>query len=385
MNCHVPVFRAAAGALNQTRNQSYVKTQLTWMGSLVALAAGTSLLIGAEATLKVGDPAPKLQTGKWVQGEPVKQFDKDHAYIVEFWATWCGPCRASIPHLNEIHKKFQDKGLIVIGQDCWEKDESKVAPFVKETMGDKMTYRVALDDKSDNETGKMAQTWMAAAGQNGIPTAFLIDKQGKIAWIGHPMAIKEKVIEDVLAGTYDVKKAAAEYDKEHKEQAAVNSTWMAINRAMQKKDWDTAMAKVDEAEKVLPEPQRANLDMVRLAILFGKEDYPAAYKLAAKVSDAQPDNAMLQNQLAWQIATDKSIKQRDLDLAEKMAQRAVKASDSKDAASLDTLARVTFMKGDKEKAVSLQEKAVELADGDLKTELQKNLDSYRKGELSKAD
>src|SRR5882757_3255499 len=72
------------------------------------------------ATLNVGDPAPRLQPGKWVQGEAVKEFARDKVYIVEFWATWCGPCRVSIPHLNELHAKLKDKGVIVIGQDAWE-------------------------------------------------------------------------------------------------------------------------------------------------------------------------------------------------------------------------------------------------------------------------
>jgi len=151
------------------------------------------------ATLKVGAPAPKLSTGKWVQGEPVNEFQRGKTYLVEFWATWCGPCRVSIPHLNEIHSKYKDKGLVVIGQDCWEQDDSLVGPFVKR-MGDKMTYRVALDDKQDSEKGKMAENWMTASGRNGIPSAFLVDTKGKIAWIGHPMELNDQAIDDVLAG-----------------------------------------------------------------------------------------------------------------------------------------------------------------------------------------
>jgi thiol-disulfide isomerase/thioredoxin len=180
---------------------------LKWLGAVLVLAAGTMLPLAAAAALKVGDPAPKLGTGKWVQGEPVKEFQKGKAYIVEFWATWCPPCRASIPHLNEVYNKFKDKGLIVIGQDCWERDDSLVAPFVKK-MGDKMTYRVALDDKASNKNGQMAKSWMEAAGRDGIPSAFLVDTKGIIAWIGHPMELKEQVIEDVLAGTFDARKAA---------------------------------------------------------------------------------------------------------------------------------------------------------------------------------
>ncbi len=190
-------------------------TPLNWTTVGLALAVGAILPLGATAaTLKVGDPAPKLETGKWVQGDPVKEFQKGKAYLVEFWATWCPPCRASIPHLNEIYNKFKDKGLVVIGQNCWQGDDSLVAPFVKK-MGDKMTYRVALDDKTTDSKGAMAKTWMEAAGRDGIPSAFLVDTNGIIAWIGHPMALKEQTIEQVLAGTYDAGKAATAFKPQY--------------------------------------------------------------------------------------------------------------------------------------------------------------------------
>src|SRR6516162_2697418 len=101
-----------------------ITRQLKWTVAALPLAAGSMAGLAGEPTLKIGDPAPKLQSGKYVQGEAVKEFQKGKAYIVEFWATWCGPCRISIPHLNETYEKYKDKGLIVIGMDCWEKDES---------------------------------------------------------------------------------------------------------------------------------------------------------------------------------------------------------------------------------------------------------------------
>src|SRR5580658_2083618 len=200
----------------------------------LALVAGLSMTANA-ASLNVGDPAPKLQTGKFVQGDAVTEFAPGKAYVVEFWATWCGPCKASTPHLNEKYVKFKDKGLIVIGQDCWEQDDSLVAPFIK-TMGDKMTYRVALDDKEGSEKGKMAETWMAAADQNGIPTAFLIDTTGHVAWIGHPMGLKETTIDEVLAGKFDIQAAAAEQAKEkaqaEKQNAVVQPLAQKFSKAM---------------------------------------------------------------------------------------------------------------------------------------------------------
>jgi thiol-disulfide isomerase/thioredoxin len=208
-------------------------------GVALALAVPT-----AEAKLTVGDPAPKLQVAKWVQGEPIPAFDTNHVYIVEFWATWCGPCRASIPHLNELWLKFKDQGVIAIGQDMAEPDDSGVAAFVKK-MGDKMTYRVALDDKSQETNGFMKINWMKAAEQNGIPTAFVINKQGRIAWIGHPMGLNEQILGDILAGRFDMAKAAADYEKQQEE----SQKWTAVNKklreAMKQNRWDDAASTLD--------------------------------------------------------------------------------------------------------------------------------------------
>jgi thiol-disulfide isomerase/thioredoxin len=360
------------------------KLAVTLMGLTVAGAIGHA----AEASLKAGDPAPKLRTGKWVQGDQVTEFKKGKVYLVEFWATWCGPCKVSIPHLNEIHNKFKEKGLVVIGQDCWEKDDTLVAPFV-EKMGEKMTYCVALDDKSAEDgkknNGRMAETWMAAAGQNGIPTAFLVDKEGKIAWIGHPMTLKESVIEEVLSGTFDIKKAAADAENAKKGEGQIMKASQALGQAMQNKDWDEAMTKVDELDKLLPDEQKSGLDMARFAIYIGKKDLPAVYKVAEKVSLANKDNAMVQNELAWKLITDPAIEKPDLKVAETIAKRAVTASESKDGAILDTMARVLFMQGKKEEAITLQEKAVKIADSSMQDQLQATLDSYKKGELPKAE
>jgi thiol-disulfide isomerase/thioredoxin len=141
-------------------------------------------------SLKVGDPAPALAVGTWVKGTPVAALQKGTVYVVECWATWCGPCRATIPHVSELQKKYKDAVFIGVAVN----DEvGKVKEFVK-TMGDKMDYRVGTDDKN-----KTSKNWLDAAGQDGIPCAFVVDKAGKLAWVGHPaMTEFEKAVDDAL-------------------------------------------------------------------------------------------------------------------------------------------------------------------------------------------
>ena len=356
------------------------------LSQITALLTGVALAMAAQSTnaaLKIGDPAPKLQVGQWIQGEPVKAFDTNHVYIVEFWATWCGPCRVSIPHLNQWWQKFKDKGVVVIGQDVWEQDDSAVAPFVKK-MGDQMTYRVALDDKSQDKDGAMATTWMKAANQDGIPTAFIVNKQGRIAWIGHPMELTEELLNDILADDYDVAHAAADYAQRQQNREQLMDLSKKLGASLRQKDWDSAEATVAQMEKLLPVDQRGSLDAVRFQILLGRKDYADAYKLAGSISDGHPDNAALQNELAWFIVAQPGLEKRDLALAEKMAGRANQATQGKEPGVLDTLARVQFMSGKTNEAVATEQKAVDLADGPLKERLQQILVGYQQGKLPEA-
>ncbi|MCL1894142.1 MAG: TlpA family protein disulfide reductase [Holophagaceae bacterium] len=177
---------------------SSMQKTFTLIGAAIVLLFAVALYSQSKPSLKVGSNAPALQVSRWVKGEGPDSLQAGKVYVVEFWATWCGPCRTTIPHLTELAHTYKDK-VTFIGVSVWESGsgkevEDKVDAFVKE-MGNKMDYLVARDTAS----ATMAGTWMAAAGQNGIPAAFIVNGKGKIAWIGHPMSSMEKAIEKVLA------------------------------------------------------------------------------------------------------------------------------------------------------------------------------------------
>jgi thiol-disulfide isomerase/thioredoxin len=340
-----------------------------------------AILQSSAATLKVGDPAPKLQVGKWIQGEPVAAFSKDKAYIVEFWATWCGPCKESIPHLNEIANKYKDRGLVVIGQSIWEEDDKDVPKFVRQ-MGSKMSYRVAVDDKKEIEKGAMANIWMEAAGQNGIPTAFLVDKNGKIAYIGGPLSLKEETIEQVLAGKFDLKKAAQEYELKRATEEKLSSLQDNLAKVMEAKDWAKAEMLLNEIEPLMDEADREDLDMDRLKLNLNKGDSAGSIKFANKLAARNPEHAGHHDGLAWMILTIGQPSRELLEIANKEANRAVEISKGEDPSIMDTLARAQFMRGEKEAAVKTQEKAIALQKEEGRKEaFKKTLDSYKAGKL----
>ena len=168
----------------------------------------------AEPTLKVGSAAPAITASNWVQGTEVKSFEKGKVYVVEFWATWCGPCIKNIPHLTELSKAHKDVTFIGMAsserpaKDAKEDNRLEVVKKFVKDQGDKMTYAVAYD--ADR---KMSETWMKPAGQNGIPCAFIVNGEGKIAFIGHPATPEFQAEVEKLSKIKAEKKSDASSDK----------------------------------------------------------------------------------------------------------------------------------------------------------------------------
>lgn len=330
---------------------SFVATSL----AVLALAQGAF----GQGKLKIGDAAPALAVSHWLKGTPIKGLAKDKTYVVEFWATWCGPCKVSIPHLTEMAKEFSGK-VEFIGVSIWETQpgqsdpnlKEKVGKFVTE-MGDKMDYNVVMDDAANS----MAKNWMEAAGENGIPSAFVITG-GKIAWIGHPMGGLKEVLSDVVAGKFDADKEAkrrAEAMKAQEEQEKAMSKLMPLLQEGKHKE---AVAVIDEMIKN-GSPMKAQLSSMKFNALI-QSDEAAAYKFGRELADGEfKNNAMMLNMIAWTIVDDASdLKKPDLEAAVYIAEKGVKLEPN-NAYILDTLAYALFKQGKIDQALEYQKRAVD--------------------------
>jgi thiol-disulfide isomerase/thioredoxin len=333
-----------------------------WALGLAMCLAVTPLARADE--LKLGAPAPALEVSKFVKGEPVKSFEPGKTYVVEFWATWCGPCRATIPHLSELQKKNPE--AVFIGVDVFENDISEVEPFLKE-MGDKMSYRVALDavpEGGEPNEGKMAKNWMEAAGENGIPTAFIVNKEGKVAWIGHPMAM-EKPLEKVLDGSYDLQAAA---DAREKAKAGERKL-MAVQEKLEEAGNDArkALAVIDEALADMPDAEQMFATMKLQLLAAGKETQAKAAEYGRKLKDGvMATEAQGLNFVAWTLVDPERKVEPSKDevaVAVEAAKKAAELTENEEPAILDTLGRALFLSGDAKGALAAQEKAVKLGKG----------------------
>jgi Thiol-disulfide isomerase and thioredoxins len=252
----------------------------------------------ARTYLTVGDPAPALKPAKWIKGTPVTAFAPGQVYVVEFWATWCGPCKENIPHLTEMAKKYAERGVTVIGASIWEeaKDDgtdalTRVADFVKQ-QGPKMDYVVAADG-ADNA---IADAWMEPAGEKGIPCAFLVGRDGKIAWIGHP-ARMEAVLNALLDGKHNV---AAEREKRELSVGVlrpIDEAVAAKNHPAVVKHVEAALAKKPDLLPSLAYPYLIALyhsDLpkgrkVTHDILKESDHAPGAYQMIGSIAATQVD------------------------------------------------------------------------------------------------
>lgn len=147
----------------------------------------SSIIYGQEKKLWaksfINKKAPELIVEKWLTEKPDT---KGKFILIDFWATWCGPCIEAIPDLNEYHKEFKDK-LVVIGIS----DEPKKK--VKKLKKEKIEYYSAIDKQARMKNTLEVQ---------GIPHCIIINPEGIVVWEGYPhldgFELTSKVIKELI-------------------------------------------------------------------------------------------------------------------------------------------------------------------------------------------
>ena len=404
--------------------------------SMVTSTLLTKSLYAQDApSLTIGSKAPSLDIEHWVSNghdkfKPVKTFEKGNVYVVEFWATWCGPCIASMPHLAETQEKYASKKVQLVSVS--DEDLPTVEKFLakpvkgsddKEQTYGKLTGAYCLTTDPDKS---VYESYMDAAGQNGIPTAFIVGKSGFVEWIGHPMEMDEpldKVVEDkwdrdtfaaefkkaqardllmgkinqlARAGKMDeameqIGKAKIEYASDAEMVAmldgfALNVKMSGAMRKMRSGKVEEAIAELDAIAETAEPAQKIQIAtskcqmLVSTAIATGKNTELAANSLTSYAESKSASSATL-NMFAWNIF-EASQNKPDLSkgliaAATKSAERAVEL-DPKNAAILDTLAHLLHAQGATARAIEIQTLAVQNAEPNLKAELTEFLEQLKK-------
>jgi thiol-disulfide isomerase/thioredoxin len=241
--------------------------------AILMLCSSVFVFAQDKIILRIGDSAPALKYSKWIKGEPVTSFDGDQLYVLEFWATWCGPCKAAMPHLTQLQKEYEGKATF-IGVDVWEHhgDESKsyesylpaIEKFVKGNEAN-MGYSVI----ADNNDEFMANNWLKAAGLNGIPATFII-KNHKIIWTGHPILL-DTTLPKIIDGSYDMKAYKTAYEekseKSRKQVEEMTAAVTPIKEAIKAKDYKKAFELMDSAKAKVP-ILKISLDYMKFTTLL---------------------------------------------------------------------------------------------------------------------
>ena len=349
---------------------------LPLMVSLVLAIATTGCQAqssGNGATLKVGSKAPSLNIEKWFsdrdgQFDHIRKFEDGKVYVVEFWATWCGPCVQSMPHLAEMQDRFASKGVQVISVS--DEDPATIREFLKSdySADPNMTYADLTADYclTSDPDGSTQRGYMEASGQEGIPAAFIVGKTGMIEWIGHPMSMDEPltmVVEDKWdRDTY----IAREEEKER-----LGPVMAEVGDLVGEGDVEGALAKVNEAmDTVKDEELRMSLNVMRveLAIEVGG---PVGLDAFSELADQSKDKADVLDMIAWGIAVKSA---QGGEVSEELMQRAIEASkrsielagsagnEQRLGSAFDTLSHLQYESGDIDAAIETQTKAVGIVD-----------------------
>jgi len=371
----------------------------------------TAITDDEPAMLTIGSKAPNLDIEHWVSNgngafQKVTSIESGKVYVVEFWATWCGPCIGSMPHLAETQKKYADKGVqiisvsdeeIAIVNGFLEKEFEGPGENAPKTYGE-LTSVYCLTCDPD---GSVEKDYFRAAGQSGIPCCFIVGKTGLVEWIGHPMEM-DTPLGEVVGGTWDRETFAVAFRKE--QESAIME--MKLTALMQDGDTEGALALIAKARtdaagdkdrlemlgdmefQIKARPafeklqagnmkeglemldaliatatpaQKAQISMIRFSVMMQQRDFPAAAKALTEMANAENADPQMLNQITWTLF---EMSQGDSGFDGALMEAATAASEKAaalapdDGSILDTWAHLLHKQGKLDQAIEVQTKAM---------------------------
>ncbi|WP_432284939.1 TlpA disulfide reductase family protein [Aminobacter sp. BA135] len=208
--------------------------------------------------LQMESPGPSIKVETWLRGEPIEHFQPGKIYVVEFWVTGSEPCAAVMRYLMQLQERFRDSGLEVLGVAAHERAStavearSKLDAWLTENCP-KLNFPIAFD-----HTGEMKKLWMEPSFSVGVPTSFVIDLDGRIAFIGHPTGL-DQVLPRVLNGSWRTSDAAKASTSKRIADRELTARELALNKSINKKfwaavrkeDWKRALSAVEEGTALM--------------------------------------------------------------------------------------------------------------------------------------
>jgi thiol-disulfide isomerase/thioredoxin len=317
--------------------------------------------------IEVGSDAPPavFEGAKLISGAEPTSFEEGKTYVIEFWATWCAPCRKSIPHLNELSKSLKRKGVTVIGISDEKPDV--VASFVRK-KGDGMSYTVIADPD-----GKYKKAWMQAAGAKGIPTAFIVGPTGRIVYIGHPM---EDSFERILRLCSDGKYDPTLYDQ-------AQPLLVGVEQSIKVRDWGMAHRQLDKAIEIDPWVFSHLMQRKYKLMLIEEGRVEDANVYLASQIDVYFDKPDVLADIALMTSSDPDLPAPNMELAHSAIVALTMAKGEKNPEVLAVVAIVAYKQGDLDGAVRNQFQAWMAADPDVKSDYKTTLDRYKSEQNAK--
>lgn len=271
-------FAASLAALATTpafANDSATPARIAGDKPTADPAPSTVLDVGATVTPQA------LAELEWIRGEAPAAWEPGKLYILECWATWCGPCIAAIPKLNELHANHEAKGLRIIGVNVWEDGIDKVREFVA-SRGDGMSYPIAYTGRG----GAFETAWLTPAGVRGIPHAFVV-RDGTLLLKTHPSYLTDEVITGLLADTEAAEAALESIHERIRQRDEISSALRAFNQAANSRDLPIMEASLDKAIAAGADP--AMIRSARADLAITRLDWPGLESVLDEITPDDPN------------------------------------------------------------------------------------------------